>query len=280
VTAPSSASDNWWSCWINLKSRSGAQTSRPRADFFREVADALDKPECGRAFCVSLGEDYLPHTGLRPKSSCPTSWQQPPALDAGPERMPRGLSLSRPPARCERIEPSPGGCARWPDPDGRGTEGGGDLVQADGRVPPAALQLCSIGFTAMRCHRPQFRRPAPARPAPHTRGLQCYPSPGGQGEEAQEVQGARAILAGYVNESWRRLAQPQARGRCDAAGCRQGIGREILKVMVTSHTIKSVLMHEELLAGLCNAGVIRRDDAADANGSRTPSGAGARAAGA
>ena len=131
---------------------------------------------------------------------------------------------------------------------------------------------CSTGFTARRC-RPATIPPTRPRPAcaSHSRPIAPSAACVGQGEQAQEAQGARAILAGYVDEGLERLPDLKREDGVTPLGADKELGREILKVMVTSHKTKSVLTHDELVAGLVDAGVIQRDTRrATASGSRTP----------
>ena len=99
VTAPLAASDRLVVVLDQFEELFRRAGSRPRADFFRELADALDKPECDVRFVFSLREDYLPQLDEARRIFARHPGQQPPACDRWIGTMPAWLSSSRPPAR-------------------------------------------------------------------------------------------------------------------------------------------------------------------------------------
>jgi formylglycine-generating enzyme required for sulfatase activity len=252
-----------------------------RADFFRELADALDKPERDVRFVFSLREDYF-HRLDEAREFFPDIFADSRRLMTLDRNHAR-VAITEPAARAGvTVEPAlvdalVGGEGRTSPPapllQGEGSAspfplaggvGGGDLVEADGRVPPAALQI--VLDRLYREALPKGHHPSNPPPPGVRLTLAAYRAIRhvvGQGEEAQQVQGAQAILAGYVNEGLARLPDLKREDGVTPLGADKELGREILKVMVTSQKTKSVLTHEELLAGLDEAGAIQRDNPRD-----------------
>jgi hypothetical protein len=140
-------------------------------------------------------------------------------------------------------------------------EGGGDLVEADGRVPPAALQIVldRLYRAALPPGHPPDESPPPGLALTVGRYRTFEYRPGG-GEDV--LHGARAILAGYVVDGLARLPRlTQEDGTL--LGADPALGREILKAMVTGQKTKAALTHAEILDLLDRAGVIHCADPAD-----------------
>ncbi len=126
---------------------------------------------------------------------------------------------------------------------------GGDLVEKDGLVPPAALQI--VLDRLYRAALPAGHTPEAPPPAGLTLTLAAYRAIRHRQRTAdgeRELRGAEAILAGYVEQGLARLAELSAD---------PDLGRAILKVMVTSQATKAALTPAEIVAWLEEAGDIR-----------------------
>ncbi len=151
--------------------------------------------------------------------------------------------------------------------EGQGEVGGqqaGDLVEADGHVPPTALQIVLDRLYGEAL--PPGYPPDDPPPPGLTLTLAAYRAIRhrlGEGEEAQELAGAEAILAGYVGEGLARLPDLKREDGETPLGADPALGKAILKVVVTSQATKAALTHAEVLAGLDQAGVIQAGDKAD-----------------
>ncbi len=241
------------------------------ADFFRELADTLDKPERDVRFVLSLREDYLAHLA-EARTFLPDVFANSIRLSVL-DRDHARVAIAEPAARAGvTVEPElvdalvgAASLAHVGALRGAGGEGSsGDLVEADGRVPPTALQI--VLDRLYREALPKGHNPKNPPPPGVRLTLAAYSAIHcmvGQGEEVREVQGAQAILAGYVNEGLERLPDLKREDDKTPLGADKELGREILKVMVTSQNTKSVVTHEELLAGLDEAGVIERSNSRD-----------------
>ncbi len=248
-----------------------------RRAFFEQAAAALHEPERDVRFIFSLREDYLASMDeARPylpdilNNSFRLS-----ALDRSHARV----AITEPAARAgvaveaalvdalvgmEGRHPSslatPALSQSWE----RGPGGeGGDLAEADGRIPPAALQI--VLDRLYREALPAGHDPAKAPPAGVKLSLAAYRAVKcclGEGAEAKELHGAQAILADYLDEGLKRMAELVDEGgrplEADPA-----LGWEMLKAMVTSRSSKAALAVEELELLLEEAGAVRRDDRAD-----------------
>ena len=146
---------------------------------------------------------------------------------------------------------------------GDGSKGAGDLVEADGHVPPAVLQIVldRLYHDALPAGHPPNDPP----PAGLTLTLDAYRAiryRSGQGDGGRDLAGAEAILAGYVHQALARL--PELR-RSDGAllGADPAIGQAILKVMVTSQKTKAALRQAEMVDFLDEAGAIKQSDPRD-----------------
>jgi hypothetical protein len=243
--------------------------SGKRADFFRELAAALDRPEREVRFIFSLREDYLARLDeARPylPDVLANSFRLA-ALDRAKARV----AITEPAARAgvaveaALVDALVGGEGRpspFPLPGGRG--GGGDLVEADGHVPPAALQI--VLDRLYRDALPPGHPPGDPPPPGLTLTLAAYRAVRhqlGEGKEAQELAGARAILAGYVGEGLARLSDLKREDGQTPLDADPALGQAILKVMVTSQATKAALTQAEILAWLDEASVVRAGDATD-----------------
>jgi hypothetical protein len=220
-----------------------------RLAFFRELAAVLDRPEREVRFIFSLREDYLAHLDE--------------ARAALPDILANSYRLSpfdRTNARVAITEPAARAGAKVQTAlvDALlGSEGRdaarvdvGDLVEAGGRVPPAALQI--VLNYLYRAALPQDHPPDDPPPSGLSLTVDHYRAARrrlGEDEDAEELTGAKAILAGYVNEGIAELSDAR----------QQEMGREILKVMITSQETKAALTHTEIIDFLEEAGVVRRD---------------------
>jgi hypothetical protein len=137
-------------------------------------------------------------------------------------------------------------------------------VEADGHVPPAALQIV-LDRLYREALPPGY---PPDDPPPPGLGLllgryRTFHHRLGEGEGATVLYGAQAILASYVNEGLARLPALKREDGVTPLGADPALGRAILKTMVTGQRTKAALTHDELLNLLDEAGAIRRGDEAD-----------------
>ena len=235
-----------------------------RADFFREVADTLDRPERDVRFVFSLREDYLAHLD-EAREFLPDIFANSfrlSALDRGHARV----AITEPAARAGvTIEPALVDALVGLAPlAGGGAESGGDLVEADGRVPPATLQI--VLDRLYREALPPDHDPAYPPPPGVRLELSAYRAIRrrlGKDDQTQELQGAQAILAGYVKEGLERQLDLKRIDGVMRLGADPKLGREILKAMVTSQKTKSVLTQDELLAWLDEAGAVQHNNPRD-----------------
>jgi len=253
--------------------------SRKRANFFRDLAAALERPQREVRFILSLREDYLPRMD-EARAHLPDIFAHSYRLDAL-DRDNARLAITEPAARAEiSVEPAlvdallgtNGGSqaagnensnADRPADAESDDQPAGDLVESDGSVPPAALQIVMD-----RLYRQALpsRHPVGASPPP---GLELTLDEFrsirhqlGEGRDAQELQGAKAILAGYVSEGLARLPDLVRESDQTSLGADPTLGAEILKVVVTSQATKAALTQEEIVELLDEAGIIRGSSAA------------------
>lgn len=221
--------------------------SRQRAVFFTELANCLAAPEREVRFVFCLREDYLAR------------------LDEARPSLPdilgnsfRLATLERRNARVAITEPAER-AGLMVEPvlvdalvGGEGWAGGpGDLVEKDGHVPPAALQIIMDRLYRAALP-PDYAPEGPPPPAlaltlAGYRAIRYCP---GAAEGTEELRGAAAILAGYVDEGLKHVPQPE-------------LAQAILKVMVTSQATKAALTQAEMIDLLDEAGLIRAGDPAD-----------------
>jgi len=248
--------------------------SQQRAAFFRELAAALDRPEREVRFIFSLREDYLARLDeARPylPDILANSFRLA-ALDRAKARV----AITEPAARAgvaveaALVDALVGAESRLPSLTRRGAGGevrAGDLVEADGHVPPAALQI--VLDRLYREALPPGHPPGDPPPPGLTLTLAAYRAIRhqlGEGKEAQELAGARAILASYVGEGLARLSDLKREDGRTPLDADPALGQAILKVMVTSQATKAALTQAEILAWLDEAGVVRAGDATDEEG--------------
>jgi hypothetical protein len=238
--------------------------SRQRATFFAEVAAALDRPEPDVRFVFSLREDYLARLD-EARDVLPDVFVNPFRLTPL-DRSNARVAVTEPAARAKvKVEPAlvdalVGG-------EGRGSKERevGALVEEDGRVPPAALQI--VLDYLYRAALPPGHDPAAAPPEGVGLTLDAYRAvhheQRREGEEARILTGAEAILAGYVREGLARLADLKLEDDETSLGADPELGEAILKVMVTSEGTKAVLTHDEILNRLDEAGAAQYSDPAD-----------------
>jgi formylglycine-generating enzyme required for sulfatase activity len=238
--------------------------SRQRATFFAEVAAALDRPEPDVRFVFSLREDYLARLD-EARDVLPDVFVNPFRLTPL-DRSNARVAVTEPAARAKvKVEPAlvdalVGG-------EGRGSKERevGALVEEDGRVPPAALQI--VLDYLYRAALPPGHDPAAAPPEGVGLTLDAYRAvhheQRREGEEARILTGAEAILAGYVREGLARLADLKLEDDETSLGADPELGEAILKVMVTSEGTKAALTHDEILNRLDQAGAVECGDPAD-----------------
>ncbi len=246
--------------------------SRRRATFFAELATALARPAREVRFIFSLREDYLALLD-EARPNLPDIFGNSFRL-ATLERGSARLAITEPAARAgvgveaalvDALVGAEGQGSRGVEERGsggagergsrgageRGSRGAGDLVEADGYVPPAALQIV-LDRLYREALPPDYDPGAPPPPG-LTLSLAAYRAirhPAGVGEAAGELCGAEAILAGYIDQGLARLAEP-------------ALGEAILKVMVTSQATKAALSQAEMVALLDEAGLVQAEDPAD-----------------
>ena len=233
--------------------------SQVRERFFAEVAAVIEAPPGEVRFLLSLREDYLAH------------------LDEARPYLPNILGHSY---RLKRLDRSRARVAIT-EPAGRagttveadlvdqlvGTEGrtssNGDLVEANGQVPPAVLQI-------VMNHLYQNALPAghsvnEPPPVGLTITLDAYQAITYQrfrDDRLDTLRGAEAILATYVSQALALLPTlKQADG--SILGADPQLARELLKVMVTSQATKAALTQTDMESWLEATGLIRPVDEID-----------------
>jgi len=239
--------------------------SRQREAFFGELGAVVTDPACEIRFILSLREDFLPRLD-EARPWLPDILGNSYRLDVL-NRSNARLAITEPAARAGvRVDPKLVDALvgrEWTSPPAPlfAGEGGGDLVQADGRVPPAALQIVldRLYRAALPAGHPPGDPPPPGVALTVGRYRTFQHRPGG-GDEL--LYGARAILAGYVTDGLAQLPHlTQEDGTPLSAD--PTLGREILKAMVTGQRTKAALTHAEILALLDEAGIIGCTDPAD-----------------
>jgi hypothetical protein len=227
--------------------------SQRRNEFLTQLAETLTNPNREVRVIFTLREDYLPHLDeVRPLL---------PDIFGNSFRL---ITLERSNARVAITEPAvrAGLSVETALVDALvGAEGqrhkqAGDLVEKDGHVPPAALQI--VLDRLYREAIPTGHDPGDSPPSDTTLTLAAYQAithEASGGAEAKTLRGAEAILAGYVDEGLTHLAhQP---------GADLLLGEAILKVMVTSQATKAALSQTEIMDGLAEAGLIDLADPTD-----------------
>jgi formylglycine-generating enzyme required for sulfatase activity len=234
-----------------------------RAAFFCELAAALDRPERDVRFIFSLREDYLARLD-EARDSLPDVFANSFRL-ATLDRSNARVAITEPAARVSvmveaaLVDALVGGEGRQSD-----DQRAGDLVEADGNVPPAVLQI--VLDRLYREALPPDHSPDTPPPSNLVLTLAAYYAfrhRFGEGDEAEELQGAEAILASYVNEGLARLPDLKLEDGQAPLGADPKLGEAILKVMVTSQVTKEALTQTRILELLDESNVVRRDDATD-----------------
>lgn len=244
--------------------------SKTRRAFFAQLAALFASPTREVRFIFSLREDYLARLDeARPNlpDILAASFRLP-ELDRNHARV----AITEPAARASvTVEPAlvealvgpplpPGEGSR----DRRTGQAGCDLLDSDGRVSPPALQI--VLNHLYRAALPLGHDPQAAPPAGLTLTLTVYQSVTccvGEGEAQQELRGSKAILARYVEEGLAELPGLLQSNRKTSLGAETGLGRALLKVLVTSRSTKAALTHAEMLSLLDEAGEISASDEAD-----------------
>lgn len=237
--------------------------SQQRAAFFRELAAALDQPEREVRFIFSLREDYLARLD-EARDELPDVFANSFRL-AALDRANARVAITEPAARAGvTVEAALVDALVGIEGKEAGGQPAGDLVEADGRVPPAALQI--VLDRLYREALPPSHAPGAPPPPGLTLTMAAYRAVRhrlGEGEEAEELAGAKAILAGYVGEGLARLPNLKREDDQTPLGADPALGRAILKVMVTSQATKAALPHDEILVWLDEASIIQASDEAD-----------------
>ena len=246
--------------------------SRIRTNFFRDLGTVIDQPEREVRFVVSLREDYLARLD-EARGYLPDIFSHSFRL-AALERGSARLAITEPAARAGILveaalvdaligSPSARPIAGRNETEEAGDETlAGDLVESDGYVPPAALQIVldRLYRQALGADHSINGPPPPGL----TLTLADYRSIRhrlGDERDTEELQGARAILAGYVHEGLTRLPGLLREDGQTPLGADAALGAEILKVVVTSQATKAALTQDEILCLLDEAGVMRADNA-------------------
>jgi hypothetical protein len=237
--------------------------SRQRTRFFQELATALDKPKRAVRFVLSLREDYLARLD-EARPYLPDIFSNSFRL-APLERANARVAITEPAARAG-VTVVPALVDALVGGEGKGGEGEpmGDLVEADGRVPPAALQI--VLDRLYRDALPPEHPPEDPPPKDLTLTWKAYHAMRhrlGEGEKAEELIGAEAILAGYVQEGLARLHSLKREDGVTPLGADPSLGQTILKVMVTSQETKAALTHDEIMTLLDEAGEIQQGNHRD-----------------
>jgi formylglycine-generating enzyme required for sulfatase activity/Fe2+ or Zn2+ uptake regulation protein len=82
----------------------------------------------------------------------------------------------------------------------------------------------------------------------------------GEGEDIEKLIGDRAALTGYASEGLRRLPDLTQEDGQTSLGADPALGKEILKVMLTSQGAKATLPYAEILEWLDEAGIVQTAD--------------------
>jgi iron(II)-dependent oxidoreductase len=244
--------------------------SSVRRAFFSQLAAALEGRRREVRVIFSLREDYLASLDeARPwlPDVLANSFRL-----AALNRSNARVAITEPVARAgivvkaDLVDALVGGEGKLPSPEvgGGAGGGGGGLVEADGLVPPAALQIVldRLYRAALPAGHPPDDPPPPGLTLSVGR-YRTFHHRLGEGEGAAVLYGARAILASYVNEGLARLPALKREDGATPLGADPALGRAILKTMVTGQRTKAALTHDELLDLLDEAGAIRRGDKAD-----------------
>ena len=229
--------------------------SQKRARFFQELAGALDGSQREVRVVFSLREDYLAHLD-EARPFMPDVLSNSFRL-AALDRFNARIAVTEPAARAGvEVEP-----ALVDALVGKaGETGGGDLVEeSSGLVPPPALQIVlhRLYRGALPPNHGESDPPPPGLTLTLAdyRAIRRVQGRDEGSEQARELTGAAAILAGYVDEGLARLP-----GLTNEDGTPLGadaeLGEAILKVMVTSQKTKAALTHDEIVAALDEAGAI------------------------
>ncbi len=197
-------------------------SSTSRRIFFHELAAILAQPEREVRVILSLREDYLAHLD-EARVEFPHILESSFRLTAL-DRTNAYVAITEPATRAGMIveqalvDALVGGAGR----------GSGDLLEADGRVPPAALQIVldRLYMQALPHNYDQNGPPSLDLKLTLTQYL--------------ELGGASAILANYADESLYKLQD-------FLPGTTTDLGRAILKAMVTSQATKAALTQAEIL---------------------------------
>ena len=245
--------------------------SKARQAFFEQTAAALAQAERDVRFIFSLREDYLAYLD-EASVYLPDIFNNRfrlSALDRGHARV----AITEPAARAgveveaALVDALVGRPEARPDRFSENLSGlnssTGDLVESDGRVPPPALQI--VLDRLYRAALPAGADPEGPPPANMTLTLAAYRDFTccvGEGEAKQELRGAKAILADYLDDGLEKLA-----GLKNEAGqllqADPELAWEMLKALVTSRSTKAALALKELEKLLEEAGAVRADDGAD-----------------
>jgi hypothetical protein len=226
-----------------------------RGRFFQELAEALDGSQREVRVVFSLREDYLAHLD-EARPFMPDVLSNSFRL-AALDRFNARIAVTEPAARAGvQVEP-----ALVDALVGKaGETGGGVLVEeSSGLVPPPALQivLYRLYRGALRPDHAESDPPPPGLTLTLAdyRAIRRVQGRDEGSEQARELTGAAAILAGYVDEG---LARLPGLTNEDATplGADAELGEAILKVMVTSRKTKAALTHGEIVAALDEAGAI------------------------
>jgi len=221
--------------------------SQARRALFQQVAGAVKDAQSDVRFVFSLREDYLARLD-EARAFLPdvftNSFRLKP-LDRGNARR----AITEPSERAGvEVE------AALVDAlvGSQGIESGtsGDLIEADGTVPPPALQI--VMDRLYRAALPSGHEPDAPPPPDLALSLAHY----------QDLHGAGDILAGYVDDGLAKLEELQGDDGAPL-GADSALGEALLKVMVTSQKTKTALTHDDLLEGLAEAGALDLDDEGD-----------------
>jgi hypothetical protein len=234
-----------------------------RSSFFREIAIALENPGREIRFVFVLREDYLANLDEAREyiSDVFANSFRLAVMDRSNARV----AITEPAARAGvTVEPTLVNMLVGEERRAAGTRPIGDLIEADGRVSPAALQI-----VLDRLYRESLPPNHPVDVSPPTGlvlTLDTYMDIRhslDEGGQIQELSGAKAILAEYVSEGLARL--PGLKNETDDVllNADEDVGEAILKAMVTSHATKTALTQEEILDLLDEMGIIRSDDEID-----------------
>jgi hypothetical protein len=229
-----------------------------RAAFFRQLAAALANPTREVRVVFSLREDYLARLD-EARDDLPdvlANSRRLPALDRANARV----AVTEPAARAG-VQVEAALVDALVGSEDRAGQTAGDLVETDGRVPPAALQI--VLDRLYRAALPAGHPPGEPPPPDLALTLAAYRGVTYQTNEGEVLAGAPAILAGYLSEGLARLAALTREDGVTPLGADPGLGEAILKGMVTSAGTKEVQTQDEMLDRLEEGGLARRADPAD-----------------